>query len=143
MRRKIYDDKTGYFRQGRNMSRLHYDDIIKAQDVIQGIADGTPLIPAPSLSDQLGVEILLKLENMQPIGAFKLRGALNAVAHIPDGAAGVVAASTGNHGRGVAYAAAHRGLRAVVCMVYRLSSPCRQWSPRLRWMGSKPSGQRC
>ena len=52
---------------------------------------------------------------MQPIGAFKLRGALNAVAGVRE-AAGVTCCSTGNHGRGVAYAARERGLRAVICM---------------------------
>ena len=64
----------------------------------------------------LGCELLLKLENMQPIGAFKIRGALNAVANIPQDAKGVVAASTGNHGRGVAYAAKARGIPAVIAM---------------------------
>ena len=61
-------------------------------------------------------DFLLKLENCQPIGAFKLRGALNAVAALPEGTAGVTCCSTGNHGRGVAYAAREKGLRAVVCM---------------------------
>jgi threonine dehydratase len=53
---------------------------------------------------------------MQPIGAFKLRGALNAVRALPEGTAGVTCCSTGNHGRGVAYAARARGMRAVICM---------------------------
>jgi len=53
---------------------------------------------------------------MQPIGAFKLRGAMNAVAALPEGTGGVTCCSTGNHGRGVAFAAAARGLRAVICM---------------------------
>ena len=67
------------------------------------------------MSGIAGGEFLLKLENMQPIGAFKLRGALNAVAGAQN-AAGVTCCSTGNHGRGVAYAARARGLRAVICM---------------------------
>ncbi|MFN4131273.1 MAG: hydroxyectoine utilization dehydratase EutB, partial [Paracoccaceae bacterium] len=61
-------------------------------------------------------EMLLKLETTQPMGAFKLRGALNALAALPPGAAGVVCCSTGNHGRAVAYGARRRGMRAVVCM---------------------------
>jgi threonine dehydratase len=90
-------------------------DILAARRVIRGLADATPLVPS-ALSAALGRKVLLKLENMQPIGAFKLRGALNALAALPEGAPGVTCCSTGNHGRGVAYAAARRGLRAVICM---------------------------
>lgn len=91
-------------------------DIMAAARVIRGEADGTPLVPSPFMSGKAGHEFLLKLENMQPIGAFKLRGALTAVAGVPEGTAGVTCCSTGNHGRGVAYAARTRGMRAVICM---------------------------
>lgn len=91
-------------------------DIFAAQKTIAGIATETPLIPSPFLSNVAGAEFLLKLEIAQPIGAFKLRGAMNAVANLPTGAAGVTCCSTGNHGRGVAFAAARQGLRAVICM---------------------------
>lgn len=90
-------------------------DIYAAAQVIAGVADATPLVPSPHMSGVAGHEFLLKLENMQPIGAFKLRGALNAVAGVRE-AAGVTCCSTGNHGRGVAYAARERGMRAVICM---------------------------
>ena len=90
-------------------------DVMRAAQVIRGAADTTPLIPSPFMSTRIGHEFLLKLENMQPIGAFKLRGALNAVAGVRD-AAGVTCCSTGNHGRGVAFAARARGMRAVICM---------------------------
>lgn len=90
-------------------------DVYAAAQVISGVADRTPLVPSPYMSAVTGEDFLLKLENMQPIGAFKLRGALNAVAGAQD-AAGVTCCSTGNHGRGVAYAARARGLRAVICM---------------------------
>lgn len=89
-------------------------DIHAAARVIRGVADATPLVPSPYMSEAGGAEFLLKLENMQPIGAFKLRGALNAVAKAEG--AGVTCCSTGNHGRGVAYAARARGMRAVICM---------------------------
>lgn len=95
---------------------LTLNDILSARQAIRHVADGTPLVPSPFLSKLCGQEFLLKLENMQPIGAFKLRGAYNAVMRLPDGSAGVTCCSTGNHGRGVAYAAARRGLRAVICM---------------------------
>jgi len=91
-------------------------NILAARRVIRGVADATPLVPSPFMSAFCGQHFLLKLENMQPIGAFKLRGAYNAVMNLPEGTAGVVCCSTGNHGRGVAYAAAKRGLRAVICM---------------------------
>lgn len=90
-------------------------DIFAAARRIRGVADDTPLVPSPFMSERIGADFMLKLENMQPIGAFKLRGALNAVDAVGD-AAGVTCCSTGNHGRGVAYAARARGLRAVICM---------------------------
>ncbi len=89
-------------------------DVLAAAAVIKGQADATPLVP--SQIPGLGQEMLLKLETTQPMGAFKLRGALNALAALPPGAAGVVCCSTGNHGRAVAYGARARGMRAVVCM---------------------------
>ncbi|KUF12323.1 hydroxyectoine utilization dehydratase EutB [Pseudoponticoccus marisrubri] len=91
-------------------------DILRARQVLRGRADATPLVPSPFMSARTGTPFLLKLENMQPIGAFKLRGALSAVAALPEGTAGVTCCSTGNHGRGVAFSAAERGLRAVICM---------------------------
>jgi threonine dehydratase len=87
-----------------------------ARQTLRGTADATPLVPSPFMAAQSGQDFLLKLENMQPIGAFKLRGAMNAVMSLPEGTAGVTCCSTGNHGRGVAFAAARRGIRAVICM---------------------------
>lgn len=95
---------------------IHLADIIKAAGAIRGVADNTPLIPSVYMSRTYGHDFMLKLENMQPIGAFKLRGALNAIMNLPDDVTGVTCCSTGNHGRGVAFAAALRGMRAVVCM---------------------------
>ncbi|MGK7752531.1 MULTISPECIES: hydroxyectoine utilization dehydratase EutB [unclassified Roseovarius] len=91
-------------------------DILAARQTIADVADGTPFVPSPFMTQKTGSEFLLKLENMQPIGAFKLRGAVNAVMNLAEDVKGVTCCSTGNHGRGVAYAAAHRGLRAVICM---------------------------
>jgi len=95
---------------------LTLSDILAARQVIRGVADATPFVPSPYMTARTGQEVLLKLENMQPIGAFKLRGAMTAVMSLPEGTAGVTCCSTGNHGRGVAYAAARRGMRAVICM---------------------------
>lgn len=95
---------------------LQLSDILAARRAIAGVAVRTPLVASPFLSARLGDDFLLKLETTQPIGAFKLRGAANAVANLHDSVTGVTCCSTGNHGRGVAYAARARSLRAVVCM---------------------------
>lgn len=89
--------------------------VLDARRRIAGVADGTPLVPS-ALSHAFGHEVLLKLEITQPVGAFKLRGALSAISNLPDGVKGVTCCSTGNHGRGVAFAARARGIKAVVCM---------------------------
>jgi len=93
-------------------------DVYVARRRIAGVATRSPLVPSPSLSDRAGAEVLLKLETVQPTGAFKLRGAANAIAALDDAARarGVVCCSTGNHGRAVAYAADASGVRAVVCL---------------------------
>ncbi len=98
------------------MATVALSDIEAARRTIAGTAVTTPLVPSPHLSALAGQDFLLKLEIAQPIGAFKLRGAANAVMTLPVGTAGVTCCSTGNHGRGVAYAARQRGLRAVICM---------------------------
>ena len=95
---------------------LKLDAVRAARDRIAGSAIETPLVPSPYLTSVAGVETLLKLELAQPIGAFKLRGAVNAISDLPTSAVGVTCCSTGNHGRGVAYAARDRGLAAVICM---------------------------
>lgn len=98
------------------MTDLSLADILAARRAISGVAVRTPLLPSPSLSARCGHDVLMKLENLQPTGAFKLRGAVNAVFALPERTGGVTCCSTGNHGRGVAYAARARGLRAVICM---------------------------
>ena len=89
-----------------------------AARVLDGVALRTPLLDAPDLSARVGVPVGLKCELLQPIGAFKIRGAYNALARLVagGGARGVVAASSGNHGQALAFAARHFGLRAVVVM---------------------------
>ncbi|WP_157018170.1 hydroxyectoine utilization dehydratase EutB [Mesorhizobium xinjiangense] len=95
-------------------------DIFAARARIDGVAARTPLVPSPHATALHGDDVLLKLEIAQPIGAFKLRGAVNAVFALGDDVAGVTCCSTGNHGRGVAYAARARGIRAVICMSSRV-----------------------
>ncbi|MEM1049982.1 MAG: hydroxyectoine utilization dehydratase EutB [Pseudomonadota bacterium] len=91
-------------------------NILAARATIAGIAEKTPMLKSDFLSKAAGQPFYLKLETMQPIGAFKLRGAVNALAHLPEGTRGVTCCSTGNHGRGVAYAARRAGMQALICM---------------------------
>jgi threonine dehydratase len=91
-------------------------DIYCARQSISGTVARTPLVPSQHMEQVSGRAFLLKLEIAQPTGAFKLRGAVNAVINLPNHVRGVICCSTGNHGRAVAYAAKARGLRAVVCM---------------------------
>ncbi|MGI9317985.1 MAG: hydroxyectoine utilization dehydratase EutB [bacterium] len=91
-------------------------DVFAARKTISGVVSRTPLVPSPYLSSIIGQQLLFKLELTQPIGAFKLRGAVNAIFNLTGDINGVTCCSTGNHGRGVAYAAKARGIRAVICM---------------------------
>jgi threonine dehydratase len=94
------------------------DDVRRAADRLAGVAVHTPLVAAPELSEATGANTLLKCEQEQPVGAFKMRGACNAIAALsPDArAAGVITYSSGNHGQAVAYAGHRLGCRAVVAM---------------------------
>ena len=94
------------------------DDLRGAAAALTGIAVRTPLVEAPELCRRAGVPVWLKCEQWQPIGAFKLRGAWTAITRLPDAAraGGVIAHSSGNHGRAVAWVARRLGLRAVVVM---------------------------
>lgn len=89
-----------------------------AARLLEGVAVRTPLVEVPALSAMAGVPVLLKCEQLQPIGAFKIRGAYNAVARVARAgrARGVVTQSSGNHGQAVAFAGRAFGLRAVVVM---------------------------
>lgn len=93
------------------------DDVRAAARTLAGVAVRTPLVEVPALSAKAGVPVALKCEQLQPIGAFKIRGAYNAIARAAAaGARGIVTPSSGNHGQAVAYAARAFGLRAVVVM---------------------------
>jgi threonine dehydratase len=99
------------------MSALMLADVYRARQRLEGRALITPLVQSASLSRMAGVPVHLKLETVQPTGSFKLRGATNALAQLAEqGCKRVVTASTGNHGRAVAYAARALGIEAAVCM---------------------------
>lgn len=92
------------------------DDFRHAQSLLSGIAVRTPLFDWIVTGD--GRRLWLKLENLQPIGAFKLRGAYNKIASLTDNERrrGVISYSSGNHAQGVAYAARALGVKAIVVM---------------------------
>jgi threonine dehydratase len=85
---------------------------------VYDVAHETPLELARHLSQRLHNEVLLKREDLQPVFSYKLRGAYNRIAHMTDAerSRGVIAASAGNHAQGVAFAARHLGLRALIVM---------------------------
>ena len=93
-------------------------EIERARAAISGTVRMTPVNISPSLSDLAGVPVHLKLEHTQLTGSFKLRGATNAVLSLNDAEKnrGVVGVSTGNHGRGLAYAAKAAGVKCIICM---------------------------
>jgi len=95
------------------------EQIRQAQARIKGVVVRTPLIPYfPPAGDSSPGQLWLKPESLQPIGAFKLRGAYNKIASLTDAERrrGVITYSSGNHAQGVAYAARMFGVKAVIVM---------------------------
>lgn len=97
---------------------LEVRDVEAAAERLAGLAVRTPLIEHPVLDARIGGRVLLKAENLQRVGAFKFRGAYNAVSQVDRAAypGGVVACSSGNHAQGVAAAAALCEVPAVIVM---------------------------
>ena len=97
---------------------LTLDLIRQAASRLQGLVHRTPLVHSAALSARLGAQVYLKLECLQKTGSFKPRGAFNKMLSLSaeERRRGVVAVSGGNHAQGVAYAARHLGLSAVIAM---------------------------
>lgn len=97
---------------------VHRRAIEDAHRLLAGVVERTPLLRSPWLSSEIGADARLKCENLQRAGAFKIRGAYNAVARLSEQerARGVIAYSSGNHAQGVALAAKLFGVPAVVVM---------------------------
>jgi threonine dehydratase len=93
-------------------------DIEAARERLAGVARETPLYASETFSRLAGRPVLLKAENLQRTGSFKIRGAYNTIATLgtAEREAGVVAASAGNHGQAVAWAAREAGTRATILM---------------------------
>jgi threonine dehydratase len=100
------------------MTELTLADVQAAAERIAGVAHRTPVLTSRTLNERVGAEVFLKAENFQRIGAFKFRGAFNAISRLSPAqlAAGVVAYSSGNHAQAVALAAKLAGTTAVNLM---------------------------
>lgn len=101
-----------------DMNDINLATVLEARGRIQKFVVKSPLKPSFELGRRSAAQVFLKLENMQDTGSFKIRGAANAILKLSEegGAAGVVAASSGNHGRVVAYVAQQLGMASTICM---------------------------
>jgi len=95
-----------------------HDDVLAAAQRIKPFVHRTPVLTSATLNGEVQSEVFFKCENLQKVGAFKARGATNAVMSLTEAAAagGVATHSSGNHGQALAYAAAARGIPAWVVM---------------------------
>jgi threonine dehydratase len=103
------------------MGLVTLDDVRAAGRIIAGRVHRTPVVRSAYLSERLGAEVYLKLENLQKTGSFKLRGALNKMSSLSPAelSHGVVTVSAGNHAQAVAWAARDAGTHATVVMPAR------------------------
>ena len=95
-----------------------YDDVVAAAERIDGYANKTSVMTSRTINDTFGAEVFFKCENLQRMGAFKFRGAMNALLQFSDEqkAAGVVTFSSGNHAQAIALAAKLLGIPATIVM---------------------------
>src|SRR2546425_2291858 len=90
-------------------------DLLEARSYVARNHPRTPLVHSPSLSDRYRCNVFLKCEHFAPIGSFKARGALYCLSRLDRASSrGVVTASTGNHGQGIAYAGTAQGIETTV-----------------------------
>ncbi|QLQ16708.1 MAG: threonine ammonia-lyase IlvA [Micropruina sp.] len=108
--------------------------IDEAAERLAGVVSRTPLQPNQRLSERTGASVWLKREDLQPVRSYKLRGAYNLIAQLgqQERAAGVICASAGNHGQGVAYACARLGITA---QIFAPATTPRQKRQRMRALG--------
>ena len=93
---------------------VSYGDVLAARTFLAAHLRPTPLVRREAICDALGCEALLKCENVLPTAAFKVRGGLNLLGRDPTARAGVMAASTGNHGQSLAYAGKTFGIPVTI-----------------------------
>jgi threonine dehydratase len=91
-----------------------FDDVLAARDFLAAYLKPTPLICRDAVNAALGLDVWLKCENLLPTAAFKVRGGLNLIGRDPTAKAGVIGASTGNHGQSLAYAGGVFGVPVMI-----------------------------
>jgi len=98
------------------MKEPSFADVLDARRTISKYLKATPFFKSVPLSKRLGFDAYVKCENLQPVGAFKVRGGVNLISRLSDDErrCGVITASTGNHGLSIAYASALFGVRAII-----------------------------
>jgi threo-3-hydroxy-L-aspartate ammonia-lyase len=100
------------------MSSVNFENIQDAFARLEGFANHTPVITSRTLDEQVGAEIYLKCENFQRVGAFKFRGAYNAISRLTDAekACGVITYSSGNHAQAIALVGKLLGVQTTIVM---------------------------
>lgn len=98
------------------MTGPDFKDVLSAKQRIRPFLRRTPMHSYPAINELIGTQVFIKHENYQPVGAFKVRGGVNLISQLTsdERARGVIAASTGNHGQSVSYAAQLFGVKATV-----------------------------
>jgi threonine dehydratase len=114
------------------MPSVTYAHVVEALPRVRSVLTPTALLDWPGLSELLSCQLLLKHENHQPTGAFKVRGGINLVSTLtdPEREAGILACSTGNHGQSLAFAARRFRLRCTI-VVPRENNPAKNRAIRL------------
>jgi threo-3-hydroxy-L-aspartate ammonia-lyase len=105
--------------EGKDMElAISFDNIKSAAQTLKGVAQRTPVLTSRTVNELTGYEVYFKCENLQRMGAFKFRGAYNALSRLSEveKAKGVVTHSSGNHAQGIALAARLLGIAAVIVM---------------------------
>jgi threonine dehydratase len=104
--------------EGMSQPAASFEEVRAAAERIEPFIHRTPVATSATLRRELGADVFFKCENLQKVGAFKARGAVNAVMSLAeqDATAGVVTHSSGNHGAALAYAASIRGIPCTVVM---------------------------
>ena len=116
---------------------LTMDDIRTARERIAPYVVQTPLLRLKNLDERLGCEVYAKAECMQTTGSFKLRGAMNKLLSLTDGELrrGIVAASSGNHGKAIAYACKMLGVKATIVLPHGVArvkeDTIREWGAEI------------
>ncbi|WP_028230041.1 threo-3-hydroxy-L-aspartate ammonia-lyase [Paraburkholderia mimosarum] len=99
---------------------ITFEDVVAAHDRLRGVAHRTPVLTSRTANERTGAQLFFKCENLQRMGAFKFRGAYNAIAQFTpeQKAGGVITFSSGNHAQAIALSANLLGVKSVIVMPY-------------------------